>query len=202
MSTNSKPNKKRVSYTTSGNTALVLRTCAADMTAYEGFRWPEAGPVEAPVWDPAAVCGRGLHGLLWGEGDGNLLSWAPDAKWLVVEVVAGSVVDLDGKVKFPRGTVVHCGDRVSATRYLTEHGGQGRAIVGGTATAGDGGTATAGPCGTATAGENGVISIVRWDDTECMFRYVIGYIGKDGLVANTRYRLNDAGEFVAAQEKP
>ena len=61
MSTNSKPNKKRVSYTTSGNTALVLRTCAADMTAYEGFRWPEAGPVEAPDWDPASVCGRGLQ---------------------------------------------------------------------------------------------------------------------------------------------
>ena len=134
---------------------LGLRTCKADMTSYGGFRWPESGPVEAPDWDPAPHCGNGLHMWLWGEGDGGLGDWTAEARWLVVHVQADQVVDLRGKVKFPRGEVVHCGDRESATRYLAEHGGAGRAIIGATATAGDAGTATAGGRGTATAGYAG-----------------------------------------------
>src|ERR1041384_1805202 len=121
-------------------TVLVLRTCAADLTAYGGFQWPESGPVEAPDWSPTAECGHGLHGLLWGEGDGRLLNWAPDARWLVVEVDAADVVELNGKVKFPRGVVIHCGNRESATAYIASHGGEGRAIVGSTQTAGYGST--------------------------------------------------------------
>ena len=136
-------------------TCLVLRTCHADMTSYNGFRWPESGPVEAPDWSPVEMYGHGLHGFKWGEGQGDLADWSPEAKWLVVEVEESTIVDLDGKVKFPRGVVVHCGDRISATAYLAEHGGAGRAIVGGTATAGYRGTATAGDRGTATAGDGG-----------------------------------------------
>ena len=46
-------------------TVLVLRTCAADMTAHNGtFTWPESGECAAPDWDPYPSCGRGLHGLL------------------------------------------------------------------------------------------------------------------------------------------
>ena len=134
---------------------LILRTCSADLTSHAGFRWPESGPAEAPDWRPDAECGHGLHGLLWGEGDGGLLDWSADAKWLVVEVEASEIVDVRGKVKFPRGVVVHCGDRASATAYLAEHGGAGRAIAGGAATAGYRGTATAGYRGTATAGDKG-----------------------------------------------
>jgi hypothetical protein len=78
----------------------------------------------------------------------------------VVEVAETDIVEIpcDGsgpKVKFPRGVVVHCGGRESATRYLYERGGAGHAIVGGTATAGVRGTATAGYGGTATAGYGG-----------------------------------------------
>ena len=47
---------------------------------------------------PVERCGNGLHGLLWGEGDGTLLNWAPDARWLVVEVDASTIVALSGKV--------------------------------------------------------------------------------------------------------
>ena len=90
------------------NHVLVLRTCKADLTSYGGFRWPESGPAEAPDWRPDAECGRGLHGLLWGEGDGSLLDWSAGAKWLVVEVEAADIIDLGGKVKFPRGVVAHC----------------------------------------------------------------------------------------------
>jgi len=127
---------------------LVLRTCNADMTSYGDFTWPAEGYVEAQS-------GHELYGLLWGEGSGKHVDWSPDAKWLVVEVDAESVIDLGDKCKFPRGVVVHCGDRQSAARYIYEHGGQGKSIVGGTATAGYGGTATAGYGGTATAGYGG-----------------------------------------------
>jgi hypothetical protein len=133
---------------------LVLRTCAADLTSHGGFQWPADGPVSAPDWKPNAECGNGLHGLLWGEGAGSLLSWDPTAKWLVVEVQADLVIDLGGKVKFPHGVVLHCGTRESATAFLGARA-PGRAIAGGTATAGYRGTATAGDSGTATAGYRG-----------------------------------------------
>ena len=141
-------------------TVLVLRTCNADMTAYGGFKWPRRGKVEAPDWKADDTCGHGLHGLLWGAGDGSLLSWAESAKWLVVEVLASNVRtgkgDLIGKCKFPRGTVRYCGDRHGATEYLNAHGlPPGTCVHGGTATAGIRGTATAGDSGTATAGDMG-----------------------------------------------
>ena len=60
--------------------ALMLRTCAADMSAYGGFVWPKSGPVEAPDWSADPVCGGGLHGALWGEGDGALFQWGPDSR--------------------------------------------------------------------------------------------------------------------------
>jgi hypothetical protein len=82
---------------------LVLRTCDKDLRAYGGFQWPAAGPVEAPDWEPTPQCGHGLHGYPWGEGDGECLSSAEDAKWLVVEVEEATLVRLDGdgKAKFP-----------------------------------------------------------------------------------------------------
>ena len=98
---------------------LILRTCASDMSAYNGFRWKESGEVSAPDWRPSKECGFGLHGLLWGCGNGSLLGDALDAKWLVVEVEAASIVDLDGKVKFPKGEVIFCGDRKGATDIIS-----------------------------------------------------------------------------------
>jgi hypothetical protein len=203
---------------------LILRTCAPDMTAHGGFVWPEAGPVAAPDWDPAPECGNGLHGLLWGEGSAGLMNWAPDARWLVVAVDPATIVDLDGKVKFPAGEVVHCGDRLSATAFLASdpraagraiHGGTATAGYGGTATAGDGGTATAGDGGTATAGyggtatagyrgtatagDEGTVVLRRWDRDARRWRLVVGYIGEDGLEANVAYRLTEAGEFEAVE---
>src|SRR5690606_1816815 len=134
--------------------ALMLRTCAEDMTAHGGFLWPVEGYVACPDWSPKPCCGYGLHGLLWGEGDGSLLSWDPDARWLVCEVDARQIVELSGKVKVPCAWVLYCGDRLGATSYLAERA-RGGAAVGRAATAGDRGTATAGDGGTATAGDGG-----------------------------------------------
>jgi hypothetical protein len=141
---------------------LVLRTCNADMTSHGGFRWPESGPVEAPDWSPEPECGNGLHGWLWGEGDGNLGDWSPDAKWLVVSVVAADVIDLGGKVKFPRGEVVYCGDRKGATDYLIANVAAGKAVIGASVVAGYGGHATVGDWGQATAGYGGHATVGDW----------------------------------------
>jgi hypothetical protein len=144
---------------------LVLRSCNSDMSSYNGFVWPELGPVKCEDWNPKPECGNGLHGWAWGEGDGSLGNWEENAKWLVVEVEDKDVVDLKDKVKFPEGNVVFCGNRFNATNYIREHGARGPVIgasivVGdnGTASAGDEGTATAGDNGTASAGDNGTAS--------------------------------------------
>jgi hypothetical protein len=223
--TMNKTTKKR-----SRETVLVMRTCAADMTSYGGFKWPEKGPVSAPDWVDNYRCGNGLHSWLWGEGDGALGRCNdPDAKWLVVKVLAHDIRhgrgELIGKCKFPRGVVVHCGDRVSATAYITAHGAAGKAVIYGTATAGDRGTATAGDLGTATAGDFGTAIAgykgtatageggtatagyqgtamagdggtlqIKYYDTRP--RIATAYVGENGIKPNTKYRLDDAHNFV------
>ena len=177
---------------------LVLRTCDAKMQSRGGFVWPRRGPVSAPDWDPSPTCGGGLHGLLWGEGVGARLSWAPDARWLVVAVEADQIVDLTGKVKFPRGLVRHCGTRETATVYLAERVPPGVSIVGGNATAGDYGTATAGDRGAATAGDYGTIEVAYWDGQRR--RRVVGYVGEDGIMPGIEYRLNRQHEWVEVRE--
>lgn len=160
-------------------TVLVLRTCNADLTAYGGFQWPSKGVTKAPDWHAGAHCGNGLHGLLWGEGDGGHLNYAPEAKWLVVEVAEKDIVDLNGKVKFPQGKVVFCGDRLGATSYIAERR-PGAAICGGTATAGTGGR----------------LEIVFYDYKKDRYRKAIAYVGEDGIKASTKYKLNDSHRFV------
>ena len=118
---------------------LFLRTVKLDGSSINeksnGFKWPlEVGAiVEAPDWDPGDHCGGGLHGLPWGEGDARLLLWE-ESKWLVFEALDDSVVhitqDGGGKSKVPKATVMCVGDQKTATQYLLEHGGYGRAIVG------------------------------------------------------------------------
>ena len=151
-------------------TVYVLRTCSAGLTSFNGFRWPASGHVAAPDWQPTDECGNGLHGLLWGEGDGGHLSPAADVRWLVVGVAEDSLIDLDGKVKFPEGEVVFCGNREGAIADIIQRGADPSKVcynhvhVGHrkTATAGYGGTATAGIYGTATAGECGTATAGNW----------------------------------------
>ncbi|MDU5771905.1 hypothetical protein [Acinetobacter sp.] len=77
-------------------------------------------------------------------------------------------------------------------------GNWGTATAGesGTATAGESGTATAGNWGTATAGESGEIRIQYWDSKAERYRTVLGYIGEDGLKADTAYKLDENHKFV------
>lgn len=177
---------------------LILRTCAADMTSHDGFRWPESGSVECADWKPTPECGNGLHGLLWGCGTGSLLNWSSDAKWLVAEVEASDCIDLDGKVKFPRATVVHCGTQHSATEYILTNGAAGKPVVGAIVNAaGYRGTATAGYRGTATAGDRGTLCIRYWDGKR--YRMCVAYTGESGIKPNTKYRVKN-GAMVEAED--
>ncbi|HDY5495511.1 TPA: hypothetical protein RQ707_006581, partial [Pseudomonas aeruginosa] len=168
----------------SQETALVLRTCSADLTSHGGFQWPDkiGAVVEAPDWKKDNRCGHGLHGWLFGQGNHDCSGTVgdADAKWLVVEVGLSDLIALGGKVKFPRCTIRHIGNRASATQFLiaNEPRAAGVAVIGatlqagdkelcqvgayGTATAGDEGTATAGYKGTATAGYKGTATAGNW----------------------------------------
>ena len=154
--------------------SLVLRACREDMSSKNGFMWPTSGVVECPDWDSVPECGNGLHGWLYGHGDGNVSDyWSKNDKWLVVSVETYSIIELNGKVKFPKGEVLFCGDRKSATDFLMEHEPRSKdqpvisafitvsdnqtATTGynGTSTSGDYGTSTSGNYGTSISGKNG-----------------------------------------------
>jgi hypothetical protein len=101
------------------NYTLVIRSVRPDMTSRSGFKWPTSGPVEAPDWNPKPVCGGGLHGLR--AGDNAPGEWY-EGPVLVCCVPTSEIVSLDGKCKFPRCEVVHCGDMASASAYMQTHG--------------------------------------------------------------------------------
>ena len=131
---------------------LVLRTCDPDMTSFDGFKWPKRGAVKAPDWDPKPECGKGLHGLLHGCGDADLLYNNPKAKWLIVKVLKGTCIDLGGKVKFPKGTVVYAGTKEEAVKIVAE-AYPGEPVVFANRHSGDDGVSTSGDYGTSTSGD-------------------------------------------------
>jgi hypothetical protein len=192
---------------------LILRTCAPDGSSYGGkFKWPKSGPVKCDDFKPIVQCGKGLHGLKWGVGDGTLLEWG-DAAWVVARVIDSDCIDLDGKVKFPSAVVEFFGERFAAVALIAEHAPAGSAIVSGTATAGysgtatagdrgtatagysgtatagDSGTATAGDRGTATAGEDGVIAIGYWNGKA--YKRAIFSVGENNIKPNTPYHVKN-----------
>ena len=202
-------------------TRYILRTCCPSGESHGGFVWPLTigAVVSAPDWNNLPVCGGGLHGLLGGVGDGDLLNWDTDAVWVVAEVPADAgVVDLDGKVKVEKCVVAHVGDMASCAAFLVDRGcdgpivgrtataeNEGTATAGykgtatagdhGTATAGDEGTAMAGYGGTATAGDKGVIIVSYYKDGEYLRK--VGQIGEGGLKAEVAYRVDpETCEFV------
>ena len=200
-----------------------LRTCKHDGSSHRGFVWPLAGLVECPDWSPVPKCGKGLHALLNGEGNANLLGVESD-RWQVVGF--DEYVDLEGKVKFPRcevvtpascleaanmvkrltgGAVHYCaavagdwGAAVAGYRGKAIAGNYGTAVAGhrGAATAGDWGTAIAGNRGTATAGDYGTLIILFWkNNRRC---YAVAYTGEDGIKPGVAYKLDDNHQFTEA----
>ena len=188
--------------------ALVLRTCRSNLTSRDGFQWADVGGTTvAEDWVKNTNCGNGLHGWLFGAGDHNCSDYlAEDSKWMVLEVDLKSIVMLGDKCKFPSAKTVFVGDKKTATDYLiaNEPRCKNVAVIGASITVGDSeavivgglGTATAGNGGTATAGGSGEIRIRYYDSKADRFRTVIGYIGENGLKANTAYKLDDNYKFI------
>ena len=175
--------------------SLVLRCCRADMTSYGGFVWKKKGVVKAPDWKKNRDCRNGLHGWLSGQGHYDAWSASSDDLWMVVAVKTKDIIDLNGKVKFPAARVLYVGKREIATGLIVAHCPASKVIYG-TVTAGDYGTVTAGYGGTATAGEGGILQINAWDSKALRYRIIIGYVGENGLVAGTKYKLDEHDQFV------
>ena len=140
--------------------SLVLKVVSADMKSYGGFQWPGVGGIAvAADWDASPVCGGGLHGWLNGVGYLACQSWSDDpmSKWLVLSVNTDTIVDTDGKVKFPKAEVVHVGDRKSASDVILATGFIGP-VIGATVTGGDGATVTGGDDATVTGGYGATVT--------------------------------------------
>jgi hypothetical protein len=165
-----KPAKKP----TKRDTVLLMRTTGPNGESHGGFVWPlkVGAKVAAKDWSREPVCGGGLHGLLWGQGDGGLLNRNADAKWLLVEADRKDVVEIDGaKAKCRACVVRYVGDKAGAVAFMVAHAPESSSVLGaaravgdnraavvgdsGQATAGDSGQATAGYSGQATAGDSG-----------------------------------------------
>lgn len=197
---------------TNNETSLVLRVCAPDMTSRGGFKWPGVGEtVSAPDWKANSECGYGLHGWLYGQGDHGCVDYwqQAEAKWLVLEVRSADIIMLGGKCKFPSAVVRFVGTKSEAADYIVAHEPRAASVdvIGLVRLVGDKqstlvgalGTATAGYRGTATAGEGGELRIQQWDSKSDRYRTRIGYVGEDGIKAETKYQLDDAGKFVEVQ---
>jgi hypothetical protein len=106
--------------TTPEGRVLLLRKCGDAGEAYGAFRWPltVGAEVVAPDWNPAPVCGWGLHGLPWACGDWGLLR---GARWMVFSADPVDVVDIDGaKSKVRAARVEHIGTEASCVQFLSE----------------------------------------------------------------------------------
>jgi hypothetical protein len=90
------------------------------------------------------------------------------------------------------------GTSISGDYGTSTSGDWGTSISGdhGTSTSGDYGTSTSGDHGTSTSGELGEIRIRYWDKKAARYRTKVGYVGEDGIKANTPYKLNEQFEFV------
>jgi hypothetical protein len=166
-----RPAKKSAKRTTkpAGETVLILRTVAADMrspdeatggVAAKSFKWPKRGEVECKDWNPAPVCGGGLHGLRWGAGDVGLTHHEDATRlWLVIEAAAADVVDVGSdKCKLRRGTVVYCGDRGGAVALVQSRAPAGSKVCFATVTGGNRSTVTGGNASTVTGGNRSTVT--------------------------------------------
>ena len=199
-----------------------VRSDGAPPVAHSTFRWPLTKGVDVvcPDWDPAPVCGNGLHGWVAGEvgSVGGVQTEDTELRWLVFRAKAEDVVNLEGKAKAKQGRVVYVAKgtgveaRQRAVQWLESRGKagpacawisrlagwKGTATAGwkGTATAGDRGTATAGWKGTATAGEYGTLRIKYY--AKGRYRWAVAYVGEEDILPNTAYKLTAEGAFVLA----
>ena len=183
-----------------------LRGCAAGGESHSGFVWPltVGAEVTAPDWNPAPVCGGGLHFLPWGAGDAGLLPDKSEAVYLVVSAVDPVSID-DDKCKAQTCRVEFVGQRHEAANYLAGLGAPYAvpfvALAGGkgsTLTGGYQSTLTGGDGSTLTGGDESTLVWRIWDDAR--YRLHVAYVGEAGIEPNKPYKFMD-GEIIAAPQE-
>ena len=100
------PNRKNIM-------PLILRKCQENGLSRNNFYYGNVGEtVTAPDWNPEPVCGNGLHGLLEGNGNWNLLE---GTNWLIIEANESDIVNIvnidDHKCKFHTGKMLFRGSK-------------------------------------------------------------------------------------------
>lgn len=98
---------------------LLLTVVTPEGRDAHGVRWPESGPVEAPLWSKRPVrSSGGLFGWPWGEGI-DYAKWpVARPRWLVFSADPKDVVRIGAEVKVPRGEVIYSGDFAGAIEVL------------------------------------------------------------------------------------
>jgi hypothetical protein len=150
----------------------IVRTCIRDAAGVlrspaseaNGFVWPsEIGAiVTAPDWNPAAVCGGGLHGLRPGQQEPGVWATGSDAVWIVCAYDTTEAVDLGGKMKVPRCRVelvvaATDGAATAVPEWLRQRGITDAGYAS-TLTGGDDSTLTGGNRSTLTGGDDSTLT--------------------------------------------
>jgi hypothetical protein len=87
-------------WTDGGEYVLLLKTVNQDGTSYDGFQWPESGPVGPAHWSRNATCeSGGLFGWPWGAGIGDGKDAHASDRWIVFRARPENVIDVCGKAK-------------------------------------------------------------------------------------------------------
>jgi len=106
------------------NFVWVMKSVNKDMSSSHNpeFKYPESGIVEAEDWMDTLECGNGLHGFLWGEGDGELADYSSASRWLLIRVnPLDGLVQMKDKCKFRRGEVMMVGDYHQIASEMCKH---------------------------------------------------------------------------------
>ena len=201
----------------------IIRTVRKDYTSYNNFQWPKSGQVKANDFKPTSECGNGLHGLRIGQQKPG--KWYGDGIVLLLQVPVSTIIDLNGKCKFPECKIVMSGNMNEITNYLYKKninieglyrrtqisnksekwiGGYGSTLTAGNdsiLTAGDGSKLTAGIFSTLTAGNYSTLTAGNYSTLICeyfaghKYRLATAYVGENNIKPNQAYKLNDQGEF-------
>ena len=137
-----------------------IKSLPASRKAYDGFLWPDTAGVTVTCddWNPAPICGGGLHAFKDGCGGGSLAHWDADAIWYLLSADTDAIIHIDNqKCKAPAWTIEAIGSHgeiVSALEARAPHT-QHLPIMGATRTSGDKGQSTSGYYGQSTSGDKG-----------------------------------------------
>lgn len=131
--------------------------------------------------------GKGIYGLLWGEGDGASLG-SVGAEWMIVAVDKREVVYFDRRVKVPRCYVMAMGCHDYMINTLV-NACPGHAVVHSNITVGACSTALVGDGGRAESGDNG--QSLAGDSGKA-------YTGHKGFAKSGDYGKSTAGNFGTA----